>query len=217
MPTLCVVDPRKTNELRYDLQALRQGLRSRTEKYNRFWCLEPTRARTVVEPRRPPKTNAGTETAFRHDNCKPREYIQKSKHLWGQKSVDTIKLASIYILSVTDFDQKGAISEVRVHAGAKFGHTGCWSIAKYSQSSPWRRTTQLDFEVDRPPPADSPAGDLFITMAKEMVILCKKEFRKMKKSETCPYLLLIWKWWKRYWLRDCLWLCQACKRGFRPT
>ena len=37
---------------------------------------------------------------------------------------------SIYMLSVTDFDPKGTISEVRVHAGAKFGHTGCWSIAK---------------------------------------------------------------------------------------
>ena len=34
------------------------------------------------------------------------------------------------MLSVTDFDPKGTISEVRVHAGAKFGQTGCWSIAK---------------------------------------------------------------------------------------
>ena len=39
------------------------------------------------------------------------------------------------MLSVTDFDPKGTISEVRVHAGAKFGHTGCWSIAKCSQRS----------------------------------------------------------------------------------
>ena len=37
---------------------------------------------------------------------------------------------SIYMLSVTDFDPKGTTSEVRVHAGAKLGHTGCWSIAK---------------------------------------------------------------------------------------
>ena len=215
MSTLCVVDPRKTNELRYDLQALRHGLRSRTEKYNRFWCLEPTRARTVVEARRPPKTNAGTETAFRHDHCKPREYIQKSKHLWGQKSVDTIKLASIYILSVTDFDQKGAISEVRVHAGAKFGHIGCWSIAKYSQSS--RRNYTVGFRGWPPATCRFSSRRSFHHHGKETVILCKKEFRKMKKSETCSYLLLIWKWWKRYWLRDCLWLCQACKRGFRPT
>ena len=28
-------------------------------------------------------------------------------------------------------------------------------------------TTQVDFEVDCPPPADSPPGDLLITMVKE--------------------------------------------------
>ena len=43
-------------------------------------------------------------------------------------------------------------------------------------------TTQVDFKVDRPPPADSPPGDLLITMVKETVILYKKEFRKMKKK-----------------------------------
>ena len=40
----------------------------------------------------------------------------------------------------------------------------------------------MDFEVDRPPPADSPLGDLLITMVKEMVILYKKVFQKMKKK-----------------------------------
>ena len=85
------------------------------------------------------------------------------------------------MLSVTDFDPDGTISEVRVYAGAKFGHTGCLSIAKCSQRS--RRNCTGGFEVHRPPPADSPAGDLLITMVKETVILCKKkEFRKMKKS-----------------------------------
>ena len=51
-------------------------------------------------------------------------------------------------------------------------------------------TTQVDFEVDRPSPADSPP-DLLITMEKETVIICKKEFRKNEKSETCSYLSLI--------------------------
>ena len=47
---------------------------------------------------------------------------------------------------------------------------------------------QVDFEVDRPPPADSPPGYLLTTMVKETA---KKEFRKMKKkSETCSYLSL---------------------------
>ena len=81
-------------------------------------------------------------------------------------------------------------------------------------------TTKVDFEVDRPPPADSPPEGLLITMVKktvtETVILCKKSFEKWKKSETCSNLSLIWKWWKRYSLRDCPWLCQACNRGFRP-
>ena len=48
-------------------------------------------------------------------------------------STKTICMLSVMI---TDFDIKGTISEVRVHAGAKFGHTGGWSIAKCSQSSP---------------------------------------------------------------------------------
>ena len=42
-------------------------------------------------------------------------------------------------------------------------------------------TSQVDFEVDRPPPAHSPPGDLLTTMVKETVILYKKGFRKMKK------------------------------------
>ena len=56
-----------------------------------------------------------------------------------------------------------------------------------------------------------PPGDLLITMVKETVILYKKEFRKTKKSR-------ISHWSERdenaKWLRDFLWLCQACKRGF---
>ena len=38
--------------------------------------------------------------------------------------------------------------------------------------------TQVDFEVDRPPPADSQPGDLLIIIVKEMVILCTKSFEK---------------------------------------
>ena len=117
---------------------------------------------------------------------------------------------SINMLSVTDFVPKGIISGVRVQAGL-----------------------HLDMlEADRSPNMQSaflpelhrwiskliarhlhacPPGDLLITMVKEMVIFYKKEFRKMKKSRIFP-------WSERdesaIWLRDCLWLCQACKRGF---
>ena len=40
-------------------------------------------------------------------------------------------------------------------------------------------TSQVDFEVDRPPPA--PPGHLLITMVKEAVYCTKNEFRKVKK------------------------------------
>ena len=36
-----------------------------------------TRSLVAVKPRRPPKTNVDTETAFRHDHCKTRVHIQK--------------------------------------------------------------------------------------------------------------------------------------------
>ena len=39
-------------------------------------------------------------------------------------------------------------------------------------------SAQVDFEVDRPSPADSPPGDLLITMVKETVNLYKKSFKK---------------------------------------
>ena len=84
------------------------------------------------------------------------------------------------MLSVTDFDPKGTISEVRVHAGLYL------DILDADRSPNAVRvhagTSQVDFEVDCLPPAACPPGDLLITMVKETVILYKKEFRKMKKS-----------------------------------
>ena len=47
---------------------------------------------------------------------------------------------------------------------------------------------QVDFEVDRPPPANSPPGDLLITIVKETVILYKK---RVSKNEKKSYLSLI--------------------------
>ena len=84
------------------------------------------------------------------------------------------------MLSVTDFVPKGIISEVRVHAGLYLDT--CWMlIDRQMQSAFHAGTSQVDFEVDCPPPAACPPGDLLITMVKETVILYKKEFRKMKK------------------------------------
>ena len=86
----------------------------------------------------------------RHRNCfqtRPlhaHNHFQKSKHLLGSE----VSWCN-HRLAQTP---KEAFSEVRVHPG----------------------TTQVDFEVDRPPPADSPPGDLLITIVKEAGIIYKK-------------------------------------------
>ena len=52
------------------------------------------------------------------------------------------------MLSVTDFDPRGTISEVRVHAGP---HLDTLDAGRSPNAA---GTAQVDFEVDRPPPAD---------------------------------------------------------------
>ena len=78
--------------------------------------------------------------------------------------------------SVTDFDPKGTISEVRVHVGLFFNLDILDADRSPNAVSVHAGTSQVDFEVDRPPPAACPPGDLLITMVKETVILYKKEF-----------------------------------------
>ena len=96
------------------------------------------------------------------------------------------------LVTVTDFDTKGTISEVRVHAGlylVRLDHDRSPNAVRFHVG-----TTQVDFESDRPHPAVSPPGDLFITMVKETVILYKKDFSKKEKKS---YLSLIWRWSER--------------------
>ena len=85
---------------------------------------------------------------------------------------------SINMLSVTDFDRKGIISRVRVQAGLYLDMLD--ADRSPNAVSVHAGTSQVDFEVDRPPPA--PPGHLLITMVKEAVFCTKNEFRKMKKS-----------------------------------
>ena len=89
------------------------------------------------------------------------------------------------MLSSADFNPKGTISEVRVHAGPHL------DIRDAGRSPNAVRdhagTAQVDFEVDGAPPADSPTGALLINILKETGILYK-DFRKMKKSQTCSFL-----------------------------
>ena len=114
------------------------------------------------------------------------------------------------MLSVTDFVPKWIISGVRVQAGLYLDMPD--ADRSPNAVSVHAGTSQVDFEVDSPPPAACPPGDRLITMVKETVNLYKKEFWKLKKKS---YLSLIWKRWNAKWLRDCLWLCQACKLAKR--
>ena len=162
----------------------------------------------------------------RHRNCfqtGPAQAFPKSKHLlrsevnWCdqtsielhlRRSVDPLLVSrSINMLSVTDFDRKGIISRVRVQAGLYLDMLD--ADRSPNAVSVHAGTSQVDFQVDRPPAA--PPGHFLITMVKEAVFCTKNEFRKMKKSSISH--------WSESdentkWLRVCLWLCQACKRGF---
>ena len=117
------------------------------------------------------------------------------------------------MLSVTDF-VPCKMNHFRGQSSSwpPFGHAGCWSIAKYAVSV-LAGTSQVDFEVDCPPPAAclSTRRSFDHHGKGNGNFVKKKEIRKMKKSRISP-------WCERdeiaNWLRDCLWLCQACKRGF---
>ena len=122
-------------------------------------------------------TDVGTETAFRLDQ---RKHFRKSKHLLRSevslcdlhlcRSTCTIVSRSINMLSVTDFVRKGIISGVRVQASLYLDMLDA-DRSPNAVSAVHARTSQVDFEVDCPPPAACPPGDLSITIVKEMVIL----------------------------------------------
>ena len=76
------------------------------------------------------------------------------------------------MLSVTDFDPNGIMSGVRVHAGLYLDMLD--ADRSTNAVSVHAGTSQVDFEVDRPPPA--PPGHLLITMVKEAVFCTKNEF-----------------------------------------
>ena len=97
---------------------------------------------------------------------------------------------SINMLSVTDFDPKGIISGARVQAGLYLDMLD----ADRSPNAVSVHAGTSQVEVDCPPPAACPPGDLLITMVKETVILYKKEFsypttRHRRIPEECGSLL----------------------------
>ena len=76
-------------------------------------------------------------------------------------------------------------SVIRVHAGLYFGEY--WMLIDCRMPIRFHvGTTQVDFEVDRPPPAKSPPGRSFDHHGNGNGNFCPKNgFRKMKKK---PYL-----------------------------
>ena len=81
---------------------------------------------------------------------------------------------SINMLSVTDVDRKGIITGVRVQAGLYLdmldGDRSPNAVSVHAG------TSQVDFDVDRPPHA--PPEHLLITMVKEAVFCTKMSFEK---------------------------------------
>ena len=128
--------------------------------YNRHVCNEAPQA-SHDKRACPPGWHQNCSHGFRQVHASERSFacIFKTVHIsWGQRSVDAI---------------------TGLHRSPK---------EALSKSEFWPENTQVDFEIDHPPPADSPPGDSLITVKKETVTL--KRVSKMKKSETCSYLSL---------------------------
>ena len=105
---------------------------------------------------------------------------------------------------VTDWPLRLIISGVRVQAGLYLDMLD----ADRSRNAVCVHagTSRVDFEVDCPPPASCPPGDLLITMVKETVILYKKEFRNMKNVVSLIDLKVMKTW------NDCEIACDCVKR-----
>ena len=140
-----------------------------------------------------PVEGVGTETAFRLDQ---RKYFRKSEHLLRSRSVDAIFTCvdlhdivlvsrSINMVSVTDFVPKGIISGVRVQAGLHLDMLDA-DRSPNMQSAFLPELHRWISKLTARHLHACPPGDLLITMAKETVILYKKEFRKKKKSGISP-------------------------------
>ena len=104
----------------------------------------------AVEPRRPPMRNVGTETALRQ--TRPLQAFPKK----------------VNIRSPASLGVRGQLMPSPACTDPK---------EKYSPGSEFT-PEQADFEVDRPPPADSPPGDLLIIIIKETAIIYKIVLKK---------------------------------------
>ena len=88
------------------------------------------------------------------------------------------------MLGVTDFVPKGIIS------GSEFKPASIWTcwmlIDRQMQSAFMPELHRWISKLTARHLHACPPGDLLITMVKETVLLCKKEFQKMNKSRISP-------------------------------
>ena len=136
---------------------------------------------------------------------------------WGQRSVDAIFTCvdlhvlvsrSINMLSVMDLSQKESF------LGSEFKPASiwtCWMLIDRQMQSAFMPELYRWISKLTARHLQGPPGDLLITMVKETVILYKKSLEKWKKVVS---LIDLKEMKNAKWLRDCPWLCQACKRGF---
>ena len=140
-------------------------------------------------------TDVGTETAFRINQ---RKHFRKSKHpLRSEVSWCDLHLRrstvsrSINMVSVDGFVPKGIISGVRVQAGLYLDMLD--ADRSPNAVSVHAGTSQVDFEVDCPPPARSTRRSVDHHRKGNGNFVSKRVSKNEKKS----YLSLIWKRWKR--------------------
>ena len=170
-------------------------------------------------------TDVATETAFRLD---PRKHFQKSKHLlrsevnWCDQTSIELHLRRSTSAGESHWwvDRSTCLaSRVRISTekesfpGSEFKPASiwtCWMLID-RQICSQRSCRNFTGGFRSWPPATCTTRTSFDHHGKRSGILYKKWVLKMKKSRISH--------WSESdenakWLRDCLWLCQACKRGF---
>ena len=139
-------------------------------------------ALVAMEPRRPPATNVGTETAFRRDHY---NHFQESKRvLRSEVSSFDQPFEISYILNHIDLYAQRRGFRIEPFPRSMFTLALNLDILDAGRSPNAVRVhagnRHVNFEVDHPPPAASPPGDLWITMVKETAKIVWKNEKKVK-------------------------------------
>ena len=128
------------------------------------------------------ETNISTETTFKHDHWK---HIKKRKHLRSKFSYYDHTRVHFQLHRSTSSASR-ILTRKEPFLSSEITLAQNFDIVNAGRSpnavGDHARTEQVDFKVDRTLPADSPPGDILITMVKEEVIVHKKvsKWKKVK-------------------------------------